>query len=224
MHGGCWRTSSSDWPSSGLLLHEDKPPDRVWPLAGLGSTTTRRVASGNLRLPRPHPLLRVDPGRQVHREAQDTEQAPDAQAEGTAPGGVAAHARATGRAYANVPRGHCGYYGVSHNFPALSAFHQAVRCIWRRCLRRRSQKARRMDWDRFKAVLTRSLCLSRESLIRGRRARRDAGYPREEPGRGKAALPDLRAKAEWLSYSTVNPRQSWNVLLERVRSRKIIYL
>ena len=54
-----------------------------------------------------------------------------------------------------VLRGHYGYYGVSHNYPALSAFHQEVRRIWRRCLRRRSQKARRMDWDRFRAVLER---------------------------------------------------------------------
>ena len=41
---------------------------------------------------------RVDRGRQVHREAQDTEQAHDAQAEAAAPGGVAAHTRAAGRA------------------------------------------------------------------------------------------------------------------------------
>jgi RNA-directed DNA polymerase len=44
---------------------------------------------------------------------------------------------------------------VSHNFPALSAFHQEVERIWRRCLRRRIQKAKRMHWDRFKAVLER---------------------------------------------------------------------
>jgi RNA-directed DNA polymerase len=59
------------------------------------------------------------------------------------------------RWYASILRGHYGYYGVSHNFPALSAFHQEVRRIWRQCLRRRSQKAKRMDWDRFKAVLER---------------------------------------------------------------------
>lgn len=57
------------------------------------------------------------------------------------------------RWYSSVLRGHYGYYGVSHNFPALSAFHQEVRRIWRRCLRRRSQKAKRLDWGRFKAVL-----------------------------------------------------------------------
>ena len=59
------------------------------------------------------------------------------------------------RCYSSVLRGHYGYKGVSHNFPALSAFDQEVRRIWRRCLRRRSQKARRMDWERFGAVLER---------------------------------------------------------------------
>jgi RNA-directed DNA polymerase len=59
------------------------------------------------------------------------------------------------RWYSSVLRGHYGYYGVSHNLAALSAFHQEVRRIWRRYLRRRSQKAKRMDWDRFKAVLER---------------------------------------------------------------------
>src|SRR5215217_6915881 len=72
--------------------------DRVWPASGHGPTAAWRAASGDLRLPRLHPLLRVDPGRQVHCEAQDAEPAPDAQAEGTAPGGVAADARTTGRA------------------------------------------------------------------------------------------------------------------------------
>ena len=45
--------------------------DRVWPPSGHGSTAAWRAASGDLRLSRLHPLLRVDPGRQVHRQAQD---------------------------------------------------------------------------------------------------------------------------------------------------------
>jgi RNA-directed DNA polymerase len=56
----------------------------------------------------------------------------------------------------SVLRGHYGYYGVPHNYyPALNAFHQEVRRIWRRALRRRSQKAKRLHWDRFKAMLER---------------------------------------------------------------------
>ena len=59
------------------------------------------------------------------------------------------------RWFASVLRGHYGYYGVPHNYPALSAFHQEVRRIWFRALRRRSQKARRLTWERFKALLQR---------------------------------------------------------------------
>ena len=82
----------------GLALHEDKTRLIEFGRFAGRSTRRRRAASGDLRLSRLHPLLRVDPGRPVHRQAQDAEQAPDAQAEGAAPGGVAADARAAGRA------------------------------------------------------------------------------------------------------------------------------
>jgi RNA-directed DNA polymerase len=59
------------------------------------------------------------------------------------------------RWYASVLRGHYGYYGLPNNFRALSAFHQEARRIWFRCLRRRSQKARSLGWDKFKAMLER---------------------------------------------------------------------
>ena len=59
------------------------------------------------------------------------------------------------RWYASVLRGHYGYFGVPHNIRALNAFHQETRRIWFRSLRRRSQKARRLTWDRFKALLER---------------------------------------------------------------------
>jgi len=55
----------------------------------------------------------------------------------------------------SVLRGHYGYYGVPHNYPALSAFHQEVRRIWYHALRRRSQKAKCLNWNAFKAMLTR---------------------------------------------------------------------
>ena len=89
------------------------------------------------------------------------------------------------RWYASILRGHYRYYGLPNNSRALSAFHQEVRRIWFRCLRQRSQKARRRTWDRFKAILERFLCHCLGSLILGRRRRHDAGYPREEPGAGK---------------------------------------
>src|SRR5215204_4951164 len=46
-------------------------PDRVWPNTGPGSPTARSAASGNLCLPRLHPLLRVDTRRPVYLELAD---------------------------------------------------------------------------------------------------------------------------------------------------------
>ncbi len=51
------------------------------------------------------------------------------------------------RWYASILRGHYGYYGLSNNSRALSAFDQEVRRIWFRCLRQRSQKARSLTWE-----------------------------------------------------------------------------
>ena len=59
------------------------------------------------------------------------------------------------RWYASVLRGHYGYYGRPHNFPALSGFLQQVRHIWLCCLRRRSQKSRRMSWEDFETLTKR---------------------------------------------------------------------
>jgi RNA-directed DNA polymerase len=59
------------------------------------------------------------------------------------------------RWYASVLRGHYGYYGMPHNYRALSGFRQAVRRIWFTCLRRRSQKSRYMGWDVFEALTDR---------------------------------------------------------------------
>jgi len=40
--------------------------------------------------------------------------------------------------YAALLRGHYGYYGRPHNYPALNGFYREVCRIWMRCLRRRS--------------------------------------------------------------------------------------
>ncbi len=56
------------------------------------------------------------------------------------------------RWYASVLLGHYGYYGRPHNYRALNGFRQQVRRIWFCCLRRRSQKSRRMGWDDFEAL------------------------------------------------------------------------
>ena len=56
---------------------------------------------------------------------------------------------------AAVLRGHYGYYGRPHNYPALNGFYQQARRIWFRCLRRRSQKSRRMGWLEFEILTAR---------------------------------------------------------------------
>jgi RNA-directed DNA polymerase len=56
------------------------------------------------------------------------------------------------RWYASILRGHYGYYGMPHNWRALNGFRQEVRRIWFDCLRRRSQKSRRMGWNWFEAL------------------------------------------------------------------------
>jgi hypothetical protein len=59
------------------------------------------------------------------------------------------------RWFTSILRGHYGYFGLPHNWRALNAFRQNLLVIWFRCLRRRSQKARRLGWARFKAMLER---------------------------------------------------------------------
>lgn len=59
------------------------------------------------------------------------------------------------RWFAAVLRGHYGYYGRPHNYPALNGFHRQMRRIWLRCLRRRSQKSRRMGWSEFETLTAR---------------------------------------------------------------------
>ncbi|WP_245315266.1 hypothetical protein [Bradyrhizobium yuanmingense] len=57
--------------------------------------------------------------------------------------------------FAAVLRGHYGYYGRPHNYPALNGFYREVRRTWLRCLRRRSQKSRRMGWLEFETLTAR---------------------------------------------------------------------
>jgi RNA-directed DNA polymerase len=56
------------------------------------------------------------------------------------------------RWYASVLRRHYGYFGMPHNWRALNGFLREVRRIWFNCLRRRSQKNRRMPWAWFDDV------------------------------------------------------------------------
>ena len=50
-----------------------------------------------------------------------------------------------------VLRGHYAYFGLPNDFQALHTFHQKVRLLWFRSLRRRSQ--RRMTWEGYDVLL-----------------------------------------------------------------------
>ena len=56
------------------------------------------------------------------------------------------------RWYASILRGHYGYFGMPHNWRSLDGFRREIRRIWFNCLRRRSQKNRRMGWEWFEAL------------------------------------------------------------------------
>jgi RNA-directed DNA polymerase len=51
-------------------------------------------------------------------------------------------------------RGHYNYFGVTGNSRALVRFGYEVRCVWRKWLNRRSNRAR-MTWERFNLLISR---------------------------------------------------------------------
>lgn len=57
--------------------------------------------------------------------------------------------------FAAVLRGHYGYYGRPHSYPVLIGFYREARRTWLRCLRRRSQKSRRIGWSEFETLTAR---------------------------------------------------------------------
>jgi group II intron reverse transcriptase/maturase len=61
-----------------------------------------------------------------------------------------------GKWLASVLRGHYNYFGVPGNFEALSTFRHALLKLWRRTLRRRSQRSR-ITWERMEQLAARWL-------------------------------------------------------------------
>jgi group II intron reverse transcriptase/maturase len=51
-------------------------------------------------------------------------------------------------------RGHFGYYGIAGNSRAINRFAHAARVLWRKWLRRRSQRTK-LDWEAFNRLLAR---------------------------------------------------------------------
>lgn len=64
---------------------------------------------------------------------------------------------ATGRWLRSVVQGWFNYHAVPGNFPCLDQFLTEVQQLWRRVLRRRSQRGRRWNWQRLKTQFTRWL-------------------------------------------------------------------
>lgn len=57
----------------------------------------------------------------------------------------------------SVFRGWCQYYAVPGNYPRLQQFRDAIRDLWLRTLRRRSQRGRRLTWKKFSKLCKRWL-------------------------------------------------------------------
>jgi RNA-directed DNA polymerase len=60
----------------------------------------------------------------------------------------------TGRWLHTVLQGHYRYYGVPRNYPALSAFRYHLLHLWRRTLRRRSDKKKKVTWQWMNQLAT----------------------------------------------------------------------
>jgi len=57
----------------------------------------------------------------------------------------------------SVFRGWCQYYAVPGNYSRLQQFRDALQDLWLRTLRRRSQRGRRMTWNKFSTLSKRWL-------------------------------------------------------------------
>lgn len=57
----------------------------------------------------------------------------------------------------SVCRGWCQYYAVPGNYTRLRQFREAIQVMWHRTLRRRSQRGRRLTWEKFSQLSRRWL-------------------------------------------------------------------
>lgn len=86
----------------------------------------------------------------------------------------------TGRWLRSVVQGWFNYHAVPGNFPCLDQFPTEVQQLWRRALRRRSQRGRRWNRTRLKSLFTRRL--PKPKILHPYPNQRFAvTYPREEP-------------------------------------------
>ena len=67
------------------------------------------------------------------------------------------HRRSIKFGLASVVRGHENYYAVPGNSDAVSNFRDQITRHWFKALRRRSHRARRLNWARMRRIVTRWL-------------------------------------------------------------------
>jgi len=88
----------------------------------------------------------------------------------------------------SVLRGHGQYYGVPGNSAALKSFYDLVAKAWHKVLRRRSQKGRRLSWEKFNRI--KDACLPHIRICHPfPDVRFDATHSRQEP---YAVVPHVR--------------------------------
>jgi hypothetical protein len=63
----------------------------------------------------------------------------------------------TGSWLASVYQGWCRYYAVPGNYNCLGRFQKALQVMWLRMMRRRSQRGKRLTWQKFTKICNRWL-------------------------------------------------------------------
>ena len=132
----------------------EDPTDRVWPLCSGPTRSAWPWKTGNLHVPRLHLHLRTIPSRPLRAEAKILRRPHAGDAQGDQEGNAAANAQPIpeqGKWLRQVVTGFLAYHAVPTNIRALNAFRHHVTELWRRSLRRRSQKDR-MTWDRIRRL------------------------------------------------------------------------
>src|SRR3954471_9645415 len=127
------------------------PPDRVWPLRGGPARPARARPTGDVLLPGVHPHLRAIPPGHLPAPAEEPRRPHAAtlrRVKDVLRRRMHQPIPVQGRWLTQVVNGYFAYHAVPTNRRALMAFRHHVTDLWRRTLRRRSQKDR-FTWARM---------------------------------------------------------------------------
>ena len=130
------------------------PPDRVWPLRGGSTRQARTWQTGDLQIPGLHVHLRtITHGRFAlkRKSRRDRMRAKLKEIKEELRRRMHQPIPEQGKWLRQVVTGFFAYHAVPTNSRALRAFRHHVTDLWRRSLRRRSQKDR-MTWERIKKL------------------------------------------------------------------------